>query len=64
MSYIYYEHLRYLGIIWLASYADGKSKSAEAKDIDKGVLRKYWLNAHVEELLEEKRVGGAFTGVV
>jgi len=51
--------LRYLGIIWLASHADDKSKLAVAKDIDKGVLREYWLNAHIEELLEEKRVGGA-----
>ena len=46
-------------IIWLASHADDKSKSAVAKDIDKGVLREYWLNAHIEGLLEGKRVGGA-----
>ncbi|EDU49408.1 hypothetical protein PtrSN002B_007462 [Pyrenophora tritici-repentis] len=26
-----------------------------AKDMDEGVLARYWINAHVEELLEERR---------
>ena len=28
-----------------------------ARDMDVGILRKYWLSAHIEELLQEKVVG-------
>jgi hypothetical protein len=35
-----------------------RGKITGAKDMDEGVLRKYWMNEHVQELLEEKRTGG------
>jgi hypothetical protein len=28
-----------------------------AKDMDEGVLKQYWLNKHIEEMLEEKKSG-------
>ncbi|KAF1937791.1 hypothetical protein EJ02DRAFT_458429 [Clathrospora elynae] len=38
----------------LCKTAECRGRILGAKDMDRGVLREYWLNRHIEEMLEEK----------
>jgi hypothetical protein len=37
--------------------AECRGRITGAKDMDKEILKEYWLNAHIEELLAEKASG-------